>query len=106
MPITYSLDAKGRNVIPKGALEIKDYPIDWTAPLALIADTLLSAPSAFRVTANPESGCSIVSQSIFGAVTTPWVAGGIAGQLAAITCSVDTVGGRTLEQVIYIKIGA
>lgn len=75
-----------------------DYHIDWTDYLTPLADTLAN------VTFTVSGSGTLVSSSVQGKVATAWVGGGTVGETLILTCHIVTVGGRTDERSVFIKI--
>ena len=90
---------------PKDPQEVLDYSIDWNNRISS-GDALDS--SAWAITTDPDSGLTIDSNTFDGAVgtATVWLSGGTLGQEYALTNTVTTSGGRTMEQTVRLKIQA
>ena len=95
--LTYELDSSGRATIDKDPAAVLDYSFNWTDYLAGLTDVI----SSFTVIA---AGVTINSFSFSGATTTAWVSGGVVGEKVQVTFRIVTVGGRTDDRSIYLKI--
>lgn len=86
--------------ILKDPNDILDYTWDWTDWLNLVTDTI------FSHTVLPAAPVTVQSSSQDGTnkKVTAVLAGGTAGQLHMITCRIVTVGGRTADRSIYLKM--
>jgi len=83
----------------KDPQELLDYRVDWSGPLG--GDTIVTsswAVSEGTVTiGTPPSTKDTTS-------ATAWVGGGLAGEIAILTNTITTAGGRTYEQSIKIRV--
>jgi hypothetical protein len=97
---TYALDERGRRVIPKDPDAILDYSTDWRPWLTQAGDSLASF-AAFAA-----SGASITIDAVINTagIISAIVSGGQVNELEPVTYHVETVGGRTDERTIYLKI--
>lgn len=78
--------------------DVQDYDIGFTAWLAGLADT------ADSVTVTASTGITVDSYSLSGSVVKVWLSGGTANQRYVVTAALQTVGGRTKEGEIAIKV--
>lgn len=108
MTDTYTTDIYGHHNIDKLAGERLDYPFDFTAHLAALGDAIapvsasVPVPVSFAApgaAVDPEPGASS-SPTIMVA----WVAGGTPGTTVPLSCTIVTVGGRTIVRTVYLKI--
>ncbi len=81
----------------KDPADVLDYPFDWTDYLAEVSDTIASR----TVTVNR---ATLDSSVLSGALVTPWLSGGTAGDTASFACKIVTAGGRTAERTAYLVI--
>ena len=77
---------------------VLDYTVDWTAYLFPVLDAIAT------VTWIPEVPLVIVSQSNTANTATAFVSGGIEDTTLGLTCRITTVGGRTDDRTISLKI--
>ena len=99
MTDTYVINSAGKPIITKDPSAVLDYVWDWTAWLALITDTINTK------TIYPTAPIVEVSSSIIGNVkVSAFLSGGVAGNTYPVTCRIVTVGGRTDERTIYLKV--
>lgn len=77
---------------------VLDYIIDWTTWLDDVPDTISSASVVTPV------GITCNSSSISGKMVIMWISGGTAGVTYQVACRIVTVGGRTDDRSIYLKI--
>jgi hypothetical protein len=75
-----------------------DYPFDWSEWLDAISDTI----NAVVWTLDPT--LSLVSSSFTAVTATPFISGGTVGTTVSVACKITTVGGRTDERTIWLKI--
>ena len=75
-----------------------DYTFDWTAYLAPLGDTISSVTWVLGDTLTK------VSQSNTTTAATAFIAGGTLGNTATLTCRIVTVGGRTDDRTVNLKI--
>lgn len=101
MADTYVTSPRGKRTIDKDPNAILDYPFDWTAYLAPIADSIVSASF---VVAGGVGGIVIVSSSYSSTSATAIVSGGVVGTTERLTCRIVTAGGRTDDRSVYLKI--
>lgn len=105
MTDTYYIDPKTKALtIDKDPDEVLDYPFDWSEYLDDIQDAIAApgpgiTPALFTV-----SGVEIESQQNSTKIATVWIKGGAVGVAAKVSCRITTVGGRTIERSIAIKI--
>lgn len=83
---------------PKDPDDVLDYSIDWTARLD-DADSIQS--SDWSVV---DGDVVIDSQSTSGAKTLVWLSGGTDATTGILLNRVVTIGGRTMDQTVSIKI--
>lgn len=97
---TYALDERGRRVISKDPQAVLEYSTNWGPWLAQHGDSILtfSAFAAAGATTNIQAVINV--SSVISAI----VAGGTVGKLEPVTFHIVTVGGRTDERTIYLKI--
>lgn len=76
--------------------EVLDYKIDWSARLA--GDTIQTA-----IWIVPDD-IERISDSNTDTTVTIWLAGGIEGAKLTLTSRVTTVGGRTMDQSVGLRI--
>ena len=98
---TYVISASGKATIKKDPDDELDYTWDWTDWLDLVTDTIAShqilpADPSVTVTSSNLDGTS--------KMVTALLAGGTAGQTHQVTCRIVTVGGRTVDRSIYLKM--
>ena len=79
--------------------EVLDYEIDWTNRLEL--DVI--ATSTFSITSGH---VTVDSSSTTDVTTTVWLSGGTLGEVCEILNRIVTVGGRTMDQSVKLKIKA
>lgn len=102
---TYTIDSKGHPVIFKDPKAVLDYTFDWTTYLtALSSDAISPTVGSVIFTVDATSGISVSSQSNTSTTATVWIAGGISGNIATVSCQIKTIGGRTDDRLIYIKL--
>ena len=100
MADTYYIDPlDGLRTIDKDPDATLDYVIDWSTWLSDISDTITGTP-VWTVGA----GLTKESQSNTTTTATAFISGGKVGSKEPVACSVTTVGGRTDERTIYLKI--
>jgi hypothetical protein len=95
---TYDVGNPAKPTILKDPDAVLDYTFDWTLYLDDIVDTLSS-----RTIVVP-SGITKVSDSIVGKTVVVWLSGGTVGTTYRIVCRIVTVGGRTDDRSIFVKI--
>ena len=83
--------------------EVLDYQIDWTSALDE-GDTI--ATSAWSIVTAPDAVLEIDSETNAATTTTVWLSGGTLGVRYGLLNRITTVGGRTMDQSVYIKIRA
>lgn len=76
--------------------EVLDYKVDWEARLAL--DTIVT--STFTVPA----GITQNSSAFDDTTTTVWLSGGTLDEVYEILNRITTLGGRTMDQTVKIKL--
>lgn len=86
---------------PKDPDEVLDFSIDWSARLDA-GDTIQTVTWA----ASDPVGLTRLSQQQVGAVTTAFFSGGALDQTYSITCTIQTVGGRTMQETAKLPIKA
>jgi hypothetical protein len=82
--------------------EVLDYSIDWSDQLTADADTIDT--STFSVVSGDVAIAVSPAASISDAVTTVWLTGGTVGTSAVILNRIVTVGGRTWDQSVRLRI--
>ena len=100
---TFDLSNPDKPTIPKDAQAVLDYTWNWTEWLDLIADTILShtvTPVAPAFGVVKDSSTPDVTNKKITAV----LSGGTAQKKVQVTCHIVTVGGRTDDRSIYLKI--
>lgn len=97
---TYSLDERGRRVIPKDPDAALDYSTNWTDWLAYQGDTRANED----VYAAPGASVTVDSVIASGGVITAMISGGTPYLLEPVTFKIVTAGGRTDERTIYLNI--
>lgn len=96
---TYKLDRDGIPTITKNAAAVLDYSFDWGAWLAPLADTIAS----FVIDA---PGLTVNATARNGAICSAVLAGGRAGKLHPVTCTIVTQSGRTERRRIHLRVVA
>lgn len=105
MTDTYYIDPKTRALtIDKDPDETLDYPFDWTEYLDDIQDTIAQVGPGVVPVIFTVSGVEIDSQQNDTKIATVWIKGGVVGATGKVSCRIKTVGGRTIERSIAIKI--
>lgn len=103
MSESFVVGSTGKAVIPKDPNAVLDYTIDWTLWLDAIPDTIQSAVAAIDNAA--AAGGTINSSTIVGGkAVVIWVGGGTVGQTMALRCRITTVGLRTDDRTVYLKV--
>jgi hypothetical protein len=78
--------------------EVLDYSIDWSARMPsddhIVTSTWPSLPSGITVDSDEQTNTT----------TTLWLSGGTLGQSYSFTNRVVTLGGRTMDQTVTIKV--
>lgn len=92
--------ASAKYMITKDPDAVLDYIFDWGDYLTEIDDTINS--HEIVVPEGDEIVCD--SSSIVEDTVVAWVSGGTAGTTYRVTCRIATVGGRTDDRSIFIKI--
>lgn len=87
-----------RSIIKKDPNATLDYPFDWSDWLTPLGDSISS------VVWTLDPSLTLASSSFTGSVATPFISGGAAGTTVSVACKVTTVGGRTDERTIWLKI--
>ena len=77
---------------------VLDYTFDWGPYLAPTTDTIAS------VTWVLSAGITKSSQTNTTTTATAFIAGGVEGSTETLTCRITTVGGRTDDRTIDLKI--
>jgi hypothetical protein len=85
--------------IVKDPNAVLDYSWDWAAWLAEVPG---DAIASYDVTV--ESGITLQSDAVAGAIVTAWIAGGTAGQRLSATCRIVTTDGRTDDRSIWFDL--
>jgi len=78
--------------------DVLDYVINWTSFLSQIEDTIVT--STWIV----PTGITKNSQEATTTTTKIWLSGGIVGTKYGITNRIETAGGRTVDQTVYVKV--
>lgn len=105
MTDTYDLTNPDKPKIVKDANAVLDYPFNWAEWLDDISDVIASAAViadagiTLDTTAPHTLGYIIVGQRV-----TVWLSGGTVNTTYRVTCRVTTVGGRTDDRSIFVKI--
>jgi len=76
-----------------------DYTVDWSAWLTPIADTISGTPVWVL-----SSGLTKVSQSNTTTTATIFVSGGVLDETETVTCRISTVGLRTDDRTVNLKM--
>lgn len=79
--------------------DVLDYSIDWTARLE--ADTIQSSTWVVPTGTLVKDSDSISAGNL---ITVIWLSAGTAGQKYTLTNRIVTVGGRTIDQSVDIKV--
>lgn len=95
--MSYDLTNPAKPKITKDPSAVLDYSIDLATWLDGISDTLQSLSVI-------GSGVTIDSSTISGTKVVAWISGGTVGETATATFRFTTVGGRTDDRTIYLKI--
>ena len=82
---------------PKGAADVLDYSVDWTARLDA-GDGLAHSEFVLPL------GLSAERASNTAQVSTVWISGGEAGRAYEVVNSVRTAQGRAIEQAIKLRV--
>lgn len=82
----------------KQPADVQDYDIDFSKYLDAIEDT----PASYIATA--DDGLNIDSSLIVDKRVKVWISGGTSGTVYKITVTLDTLGGRTKQVEIKIKV--
>lgn len=98
MTDTFDVTNPSKPTIDKDPDAILDYSWDWTAWLADVSDTI--ATKSFIV----DVSLTVVSSTVVGGIITAFISGGVAGTKVIATCRMVTVGGRSDDRTIYLKI--
>lgn len=98
---TYVISTSGKATIKKDPDDELDYTWDWTDWLDLVADTINSHSI---IPATPD--VTVTTSNVDGTdkKVIAMLAGGTAGQTRMVTCRIVTVGLRTADRSIYLKI--
>lgn len=83
--------------------EVLDYQIDWSAALDE-GDEI--ATSAWSIATDPDTMLVIDSDTLAASTTTVWLSAGTIGKRYVLLNRITTVGGRTMDQSVSIKIRA
>ncbi|PUE08990.1 hypothetical protein B9Z51_08635 [Limnohabitans sp. T6-5] len=88
----------------KQPADVQDYNIDYNEWLAGLEDTAPgpATPTNMRVVA--EAGITVDRYTLVQGVATVWLSGGTDGQSYKVTVTVTTVGGRTKQAEIKVKV--
>lgn len=95
---TYVVGPNGKPTIKKDPNAVLDYSLDWSKYLAPLADTLTSAVFT------SDNGTVVESSTYTSSSARAVVSGGTVGSTATLTCRITTVGGRTDDRSVYLKI--
>lgn len=102
---TFVIDSKtGKALIIKDPDAVLDYTFDWTAWLDAIGDTISTKSVAVTSGSDPASNIAVASSTVVGKTVVVWVSGGAAGETASLRCRITTVGGRTDDRTVYLKV--
>lgn len=94
----FTVNAAGEWSIPKDPHSTLDYSWDWALWLAP-GDSIASYQLL------PDTGLTVVSNAIAGAVITAFIAGGgSAGDRLGCTCRITTAQGRVDDRTLYFEI--
>lgn len=85
----------------KQPADVQDFDIDFTEWLTGMSDT---APGPTGATVVADDGLTILATTLSDGVVKVWTSGGTDGVTYKITATVDTVGGRTKQAEIKIKV--
>ena len=97
---TYVVGTSGKPTIKKDPNDILDYTWDWTDWLDLITDTIDSFTLVLPTgVTSPSSNVDATDKMVIA-----FLAGGTVGQTHMVTCRIVTVGGRTADRSIYLKM--
>jgi hypothetical protein len=105
MTDTFDLTNPDKPKIVKDPDATLDYPFNWAAWLDDIADTIASvaiivqAGITLNLTSPHTNGYTIAGKTVI-----VWLSGGTAGTTYRVTCRITTVGGRTDDRSIYVKV--
>jgi len=77
---------------------ILDYTFDWGAYLTPLTDAILT------VVWITSAGITVASSTNTASTATAFVSGGVLGDTETLTCRITTVGGRTDDRSISLKI--
>jgi hypothetical protein len=77
--------------------DVRDFTIDWSGAL-VGSDTITTS------TWSAESGVTVVTSTKTNTTTTVWLSGGTDGEGYSVTNRIVTVGGRTLDQSLYVIV--
>ena len=86
------------NLDPKDPNDVVDYTINWTRYLSRVVDTIIASEWIVPDGINKETDTSNDTSA------TVWLSGGTAGSRYKLTNRIVTVGGRTLDKSITIKV--
>jgi hypothetical protein len=105
---TYTVDIYGRANIDKPAGARLDYPFDFTRHLAALGDAIApvsaAVPAPVSFTAPGAAVDPLPGESPSPTILVAWVAGGTPGSTVPLSCTIVTVGGRTIVCTVYLKI--
>lgn len=108
MTDTYVIDSKtGKATILKDPDAVLDYTFDWTLWLDDIVDTIASAsvpvltPTGIALDTTAPHGAGFL---VVGKTVVVWLKQGVVKTTHQVTCRIVTVGGRTDDRSIYVKI--
>ena len=77
---------------------VLDYTFDWGPYLTPLADSIVS------VVWLPEEGLTVSSMAHTATTATAFVSGGVLDSTQNVTCRITTLGGRTDDRSISLKI--
>lgn len=83
----------------KDPADVLDYAIDWSSVLAELGDDTI-ASTTWVVPAGLTGG----AEAAAGAVRTKFLSGGTADQSYALTCTITTLGGRTISRTVLLDV--
>lgn len=92
--------ATAKYTIVKDPDAVLDYPFDWTAWLAEVTDTIVTATAVITGSATVDS-CAV---QVGGLIVVPVVSGGTVGEKCALTVHIVTTDGREDDRTVYLQI--
>ncbi len=82
----------------KQPADVQDYDIDFSEWLAGFSDS----PASHAV--EVETGITLDNHELAGSIVKVWLSGGVDGNTYKVTVRLTTVGGRTYEVEIRVKV--